>query len=207
MRTFVIAAVLLAASHCAVAQTIITSDDMWQLGDYYRAKANPDGVNAAVDGVILGPGEHHWDFTGFPSLTRILRYDYVETSDGGYGQENIFPGADFAERMVDEDVPGQPAWMALGLDSNLVQTFSQVVTTLAPADFYAVPGIRQAMTIPITYTLFNPSGAPMRSVRGYYSPDGGGRWYTATAASGIRTRAFSLLSAARPSTAPSGRSR
>jgi subtilisin-like proprotein convertase family protein len=83
--------------------------------------------------------------------------------------------------------PDHATWMALDLSSNPVQTFSQAVTTLAPADFYAVPGIRHAMTIPITYTLFDPSGASARSVRGYYSPDGGGRWYTATAASGTIT--------------------
>ena len=84
--------------------------------------------------------------------------------------------------------PGYAASVALGLSSDPVQTFSsQMVTTLAPANFYAVPGIRQTGAIPFTYTLFNPTGNPMHSVRAFYSPDGGGRWHTAAAASGTMT--------------------
>jgi hypothetical protein len=52
------------------------------------------------------------------------------------------------------------------------------------ADFYSVPGIRDSGTIPITYTLFRPVSDPVRSVRALYSPDGGGRWQEAVAATG-----------------------
>jgi subtilisin-like proprotein convertase family protein len=83
--------------------------------------------------------------------------------------------------------PGQAAWASIGLSSDSAPTFNQPVTVLAPANFYATPGIRQAATIPVTYTLFNPSGAPLRAIHAFYSPDGGGRWYTATAANGTVT--------------------
>ena len=39
--------------------------------------------------------------------------------------------------------------LALSLSCDSVQTFSQDTTALAPADFYAVPGIRDANIIPI----------------------------------------------------------
>jgi hypothetical protein len=50
---------------------------------------------------------------------------------------------------------------------------------VAPADFYALPVIRDAGIIPITYTLSNASGLPARLVRASYSPDGGGQWLPA----------------------------
>jgi hypothetical protein len=82
---------------------------------------------------------------------------------------------------------GQTSWLAISLSSDPVQTFNQTVTALAPADFYAVPGIRQAVTIPISYTLSDPAGTPARFIRAFYSPDGGGHWLPAVAASGTVT--------------------
>jgi hypothetical protein len=51
--------------------------------------------------------------------------------------------------------------------------------SIAPADFYALPVIREAGVIPITYTLSNASGLPFRMLRAFYSPDGGGEWFPA----------------------------
>lgn len=52
---------------------------------------------------------------------------------------------------------------------------------LANANFvYSNPNLRTP-SIPITYTVFDPEGDPVRSVRAFYSPDGGGRWYPAAA--------------------------
>ncbi|MGD8451833.1 MAG: putative Ig domain-containing protein [Phycisphaerae bacterium] len=116
---------------CALAQPVITSADWWQLGDYYVATANPENVNVPVDGVIKGTGYQEWDFTGIGVQTRNLRYDYVVTSDGGYGQENIFPGADFAERMIDEDAPTAPAWMYISQDAGVGRT---IYGTYTPYD-------------------------------------------------------------------------
>jgi subtilisin-like proprotein convertase family protein len=84
--------------------------------------------------------------------------------------------------------PGYAGWLASGLGSDPVQTFNQMVTTLAPANFYAVPGIRAAGVIPITYTLSHPTADPARGVAAFYSPDGGGRWYAATATTDTITR-------------------
>jgi hypothetical protein len=50
---------------------------------------------------------------------------------------------------------------------------------LAPANFYAMPTINSSRIIPITYTLSNGTGAPLRFVRFFYSADGGGKWLPA----------------------------
>jgi subtilisin-like proprotein convertase family protein len=54
------------------------------------------------------------------------------------------------------------------------------------ADFYSVSQIWSG-SVPITYTLSDPQGNPVKAIRSWYSLDGGGRWYTATAASGVVT--------------------
>lgn len=76
--------------------------------------------------------------------------------------------------------PGQAAAISLGLYSDPTATTNGTTKALAPANFYANPGIRQSGLIPITYTLFHPASQPMRTLRGYYSLDGGGQWYTAS---------------------------
>jgi len=74
------------------------------------------------------------------------------------------------------------------LTSNPAPTFNGTwVDALAPANFYAVPGIRQEGVIPITYSLFQPEGVPVRQVRAFYSVDGGGRWYPAVATTDTKT--------------------
>lgn len=77
--------------------------------------------------------------------------------------------------------PGQLNYVTLNLYSDPVQTFSQSVTALAPADFYAVPGIREHITIPISYTISDPGSSSAWRVSGFFSPDGGGRWLSASA--------------------------
>ena len=78
---------------------------------------------------------------------------------------------------------GQTASLALSLNSDPVQSFNQSVTALAPANYYAVPGVRQSGLIPISYTLYHPDSEPVRFIRAFYSPDGGGRWLEAMATS------------------------
>jgi subtilisin-like proprotein convertase family protein len=55
------------------------------------------------------------------------------------------------------------------------------------ANFAYVDPLARTPVIPMTYTLSDPEGDPVRFIRAYYSPDGGGKWYTATAASGTVT--------------------
>ncbi len=71
--------------------------------------------------------------------------------------------------------------LAIDLRSDPVQTFAGTATALAPAAFYAIPGVRESGLIPITYTLFNPSSVLMARIEGFYSLDGGGRWLPAVA--------------------------
>ncbi|MBN1890565.1 MAG: VCBS repeat-containing protein [Thermoflexales bacterium] len=59
-------------------------------------------------------------------------------------------------------------------------------TTSAAA--HASPYIADSLTIPITYSLFDPEGDPVGLIRAYYSPDGGGRWYPAVASTDTPTR-------------------
>jgi hypothetical protein len=85
------------------------------------------------------------------------------------------------------DVAGAAA-VSLNLYSDPTPTFSQMVTALAPANFYAIPGIRLGTTIPISYTISDPEASSAWRVRGFYSPDGGGRWFPAVAGSETITR-------------------
>ena len=48
------------------------------------------------------------------------------------------------------------------------------------ADFYAAQQIALGPTIPLTYTLFDSEGDPVRFIRAFYSPNGGGQWLPAT---------------------------
>jgi len=67
----------------------------------------------------------------------------------------------------------QPLALALHLTSDPAPTFNgQVSTALAPANFYAMPTIRQARVIPITYALFHPANVPLGTIRAYYTLDG-----------------------------------
>ncbi|MEW5869599.1 MAG: FG-GAP-like repeat-containing protein [Chloroflexota bacterium] len=79
--------------------------------------------------------------------------------------------------------PGQAQTVFTELYGGPVQTFSNLVTALAPANFYASPAIHQSATIPISYTLSHPAGEEIRQVQAFYSPDGGGRWLPAVATS------------------------
>ena len=67
-----------------------------------------------------------------------------------------------------------------------------LITVLRPvrtgnANLFSTPDILRSIVIPITHTLFDLEGDPVGSLRAFYSPDGGGKWYTATAASGMST--------------------
>ncbi len=81
-------------------------------------------------------------------------------------------------------------WVGIrtSLRSDPVSTFNgTVVDTLAPANFYAISAIRQSGIIPITYSLFQQGSRPIRTVRAFYSLDGGGHWYPAVATSDTKT--------------------
>ena len=64
------------------------------------------------------------------------------------------------------------------------------------ADLYSAPNIWPSIgsSIPISYTLSQPDGQPVAYVRAYYSPDGGGRWLRAIAASGTITTSLATSS-------------
>jgi len=55
------------------------------------------------------------------------------------------------------------------------------------ADFFSASDILSNTIISVTYMLFDPEGDLVSSIRAYYSPDGGGKWYTATANGGTMT--------------------
>ncbi len=76
---------------------------------------------------------------------------------------------------------------AQGVDNRapVLKLFPPYATDVA--SFYAVPDILDGVTIPITYTLFDREGDPVGGVAALYSPDGGGRWLPAVAASGTVT--------------------
>ena len=55
------------------------------------------------------------------------------------------------------------------------------------ADLYSVPQTWSNPIIPITYTLSDPQSNPVSRLRAWFSPDGGGHWLEAVAASGTIT--------------------
>ncbi len=55
------------------------------------------------------------------------------------------------------------------------------------ADFFSTPIILDSQIIDISYTLADPEGDAVRSIRAFYSPDGGGNWLPAAAAAGTET--------------------
>jgi hypothetical protein len=55
------------------------------------------------------------------------------------------------------------------------------------AGFFSEPDILDGQTIPVTYTLSDPQERPVRSVRAYYSLDGGGFWQPAISTSSTLT--------------------
>lgn len=71
--------------------------------------------------------------------------------------------------------------------SNYIPRVTMVRPVSHNANFFSITPTLSSPIIPLTYTLSDPEGDPVRFVRAYYSPDGGGKWYTATAASGTIT--------------------
>ncbi|MEM7332825.1 MAG: FG-GAP-like repeat-containing protein [Chloroflexota bacterium] len=70
--------------------------------------------------------------------------------------------------------------VSIDLYSSLIQRNQNNSTNaLANADFFANPGIRDGESVEINYTLYHPTGANARLVRGFYSLDGGGQWFEA----------------------------
>jgi hypothetical protein len=55
------------------------------------------------------------------------------------------------------------------------------------ANFFSSPAILRQATLPIHYTLSDPEGDPVRFIRAFYSPNGGGQWFPATPAPGTIT--------------------
>ncbi len=94
---------ILVSAVSAHAQITLTNDDFFDVGDFYRTNASPGGQVVTVLGAIGPGGQNDWDFTVYGgTLTRDLRYDYVDPSDGGFGGETIFPDADFAQKLTVE---------------------------------------------------------------------------------------------------------
>ena len=72
-----------------------------------------------------------------------------------------------------------------GLPNNLASL--EALHPVRNANFFATAKMLGSLMVPITYTLSDPEGDSVRSIRAYYSPDGGGKWYPAAAASGTLT--------------------
>ncbi len=79
-----------------------------------------------------------------------------------------------------------------GLPGTAVLPTVRLVRPTPPgnADHYSAPSIWPALggAVAIKYTLSQGQSKPVAYVRAYYSPDGGGRWLPAVAASGTITR-------------------
>lgn len=75
-------------------------------------------------------------------------------------------------------------------DARILPGSVPVVSVLRPganADHYSAPQTWSTPVIPVTYTLSDPLSTPVAFIRAWYSPDGGGHWLLAAAASGTIT--------------------
>ncbi len=144
---------------------------------------------------------------------------YLNDGMGNFSAERIFGtgptegGVRAGVAMGDLDRDGDTDLVSISSPQNLVYLNGLVGATTLPnnpprvavsrpgstpdANFYSTPTILSDRTISIRYTLTDPEGDPVRYVRAFYSPDGGGRWLPAVAATGSPT---SNLTASRTGT-------
>jgi hypothetical protein len=167
-----------------------------------NSNGDPDRIYLNESGVLQAG-------SAWPSADTVWTYGIAWGDMDGDGNLDLAAAGNGGARVYVNRRPASPLYpgrtmaIALDLNSEPMQTFSQTVTTpaFAPANFHALAGVRADGTIPITFTLYDSGLAPI-SVRGYYSLDGGGRWSEAIAtndtmtsglASGCLTRATPSL--------------
>ena len=91
---------------------------------------------------------------------------YLDIVSGNEGQQNVVYLNDIRS--------------ATGLVNNgPLISLTRPITT-GNASFYSTPFVLKQPTIPLPYTLFDPEGDPVRFIRAFYSPNGGGQWLPAT---------------------------
>ena len=95
-----------------------------------------------------------------------------------YSQSYVYPNLRFSEKGLPDNAP-VVAITRPGLTGD--------------ANFYSTPEILGARYIPIPYTLADPEGDPVGSIRAWYSLNGGGQWASAVPDGGTQTANFFTL--------------
>jgi subtilisin-like proprotein convertase family protein len=146
-------------------------------GDLDLAAGNwnsPSKVYLNIKGTLQTVADNPWTSNGNDWSYSVAWGDVdsdgdLDLASGNYDHPNLLYGNTRDARLLPGSIP-----------------MVSVVRPGPNADMYSSPQIWSGI-VPITYTLSDPQGDPVEFIRAWYSPDGGGCWYTATAASGVVT--------------------
>jgi len=131
--------------------TIWTHDIEYEIGGYYRMYdiPSPQGV-IGLTGITGGP--HTFDFSTGSTIDTLI-FDYVETSDGGHGED--FADATIAEKKTEDS---NLSWLYLSFEEDVGRTVYGFYDSVALPESPSVPFSSPVVDFPdsITYgTWFN----------------------------------------------------
>jgi subtilisin-like proprotein convertase family protein len=141
-------------------------------GDLDLAAGN-NGANKVYlnqNGVLQTAADNPWT-SGDSDSTSSVAWGDVD----GDGDLDLAVGNSGANKVYLNGRPGR------SLPNNAPCLTVRRPITPAVTSFYVPPPVITSITIPLTYTLFDPEGDPVGRVAGFYSFNGGGQWFSAVA--------------------------
>jgi hypothetical protein len=164
----------------------------------YTFGTGADDTGSVALGDVDGDGDLDLVLGNYRQQNVVYLNDGVGQFDWAAASRTFGPGSDETESLALGDVNGDGSLdVVVGNDGQpnaLYLNRARVPHRLAnrpptlrvgrpgrtaDAGFYSTPDVLEHQLIPFTYTLSDAEGDPVRYVRAFYSPDGGGRWFAA----------------------------